>query len=67
MHSLHNTLSGHDVNSVGKQKQVHVLTDYLGFLLMCTTKGTAHGFLVSTEGMTGFTHEYLPLISIARE
>ena len=39
-HSLQNKLRGNDVNLVGKRKQLHVLTDHLGSLLVNTTKGT---------------------------
>ena len=39
-------------------KQVHVLI--AGLVI---AKGTTHGLLVSTKHMTGFAHEYLPLVS----
>ena len=31
-------LRGHDINFIGKHKQVHLLTEYLGCLLVCMTK-----------------------------
>ena len=56
MISLHNKLRRRDVNMVEKHKQVHVLTAGLTSIRYNT------GLLMSTECMTGFTQEYLPLV-----
>ena len=67
MHSLHNKLRGHDVNLVGKCKQVHVLIDYSVSLLVYITKDmtqfTRPRLLTSNKPTTGFIREYLPLVS----
>ena len=59
MLSLHNYLKTHDINMVGKRKQLHVLTAGL----VGIRNQHMHGLFMSTKHVTGFTHTYLPLVS----
>ena len=60
--ALHSKLIGHDINMVGKLKQVHVLTAKL------VSVRHNHGFFVSIKSMTGFTYVCIcHLLVITRE
>ena len=59
MLSLHNYLRSHDINTVGKRKQLQALTAGL----VGIRNQHMHGLFMSTKHMTGFTHTRLPLVS----